>query len=73
MMERLTERNKHGVAVVRQDLPRGPENNLVTRLAAYEDSGIDPKMVAVIGWDCSGECARKAAGERRRMLYAAES
>lgn len=49
-MERLTERNKHGVAVVRQDLPRTPENNLVTRLAAYEDSGIDPDMVAVIGW-----------------------
>ncbi len=49
-MERLTERNKYGVAVMRLDLPQRPENNLIARLAAYEDSGIDPEMVAVIGW-----------------------
>lgn len=49
-MERLTERNKYGVPIVREDLPRGQETTIVSRLAAYEDSGIDPEMVAVIGW-----------------------
>lgn len=50
-MERLTERNKHGVAVLRMDRITGTlQDNPVARLAAYEDSGIDPDMVAVIGW-----------------------
>ena len=49
-MDRLTERNKYGVPVMRLDLPRGQETTIISRLAAYEDSGIDPEMVAVIGW-----------------------
>ena len=49
-MDRLTERNKHGVAVMRLDLPAGLDRSPVARLADYEDSGIPPEKVAVIGW-----------------------
>ena len=49
-MERLTTRDKNGVAVMRSDLPPGQGNNLVARLADYEDSGLTPEKAAVIGW-----------------------
>ena len=49
-MERLTTRDKNGVAVMRSDLPPGQGNNLVARLADYEDSGVAAEMVTAIGW-----------------------
>ena len=49
-MERLTERKKNGVPVMRLDLPKGEEGNLVARLAAYEDTGLPPETVAVATW-----------------------
>lgn len=49
-MERLTERNKYGVPVMRLDLPQSPENNIIARLAAYEESGLPPEIAAIAGW-----------------------
>lgn len=45
-MERLTERNKHGIAVMRLDLPWG--TSMVDRLAAYEDTGLTPAEIATL-------------------------
>lgn len=47
-MDRLTERNKHGVAVMRFDLPVGLDRNPVARLADYEDTGFMPAEVVAL-------------------------
>ena len=49
-MERLTERKKNGVPVMRLDLPGDKDHNLVARLAAYEDTGLTPDIVDVAAW-----------------------
>lgn len=49
-MDRLTTRDKAGVAVMRSDLLPGGGNNLVARLAAYEDTGLTPEIAAIAGW-----------------------
>ncbi len=47
-MDRLTERNKHGVAEMRFDLPAGLDRNPVARLADYEDTGLMPAEVVAL-------------------------
>lgn len=47
-MERLTERNKHGVAVMRLDVQTGMRGGPVAVLAEYEDSGLEPGEIAGI-------------------------
>ena len=47
-MERLTERNKHGVAVMRLDVQPGMRGGPVAVLAEYEDSGLEPGEIAGI-------------------------
>lgn len=48
-MERLTERDKNGVAVLRADRITGTlQDNPVARLAAYEDTGITPAEIAAL-------------------------
>lgn len=60
-MERLTERNKHGVAVMRLDVPTGMQGGLVATLAAYEDTGLTPEEVVALknergGWEFDRTC-----------------
>lgn len=48
-MERLTERNKNGVAVLRTDRITGTlHDNPVARLAAYEDTGMTPGGIVAL-------------------------
>ena len=47
-MNRLTERNKHGVAVIRPDATSLLERNPVARLADYEDTGLTPEEIIVL-------------------------
>lgn len=47
-MDRLTTRDKHGVAVMRLDLPAGIDRSPVARLAAYEDTGLAPEEIAAL-------------------------
>ncbi len=66
-MERLTERNKHGVAVMRLDVPTGMQGGLVATLAAYEDTGLTPEEVVAL------KVERDAAVEDLEKLMYLES
>lgn len=45
-MDRLTNRDKHGIAMMRLDLPWG--SSLVARLADYEDTDMTPEEIVTI-------------------------
>ena len=67
-MDRLTERDKHGVAVLRMDRITGTlQDNPVARLAAYEDSGFTPEEVVAL------KVERDAAVEDLEKLMYLES
>lgn len=47
-MERLTGKNKHGIPIVK-DWPNYMEFDIINRLAAYEDTGLEPCDYSAIG------------------------
>ena len=43
-MERLTAKNKHGKPIIK-DWPNYMEFDIINRLAAYEDTGLEPEEI----------------------------
>lgn len=64
-MDRLTERDKHGVAVLREGRLTGTlQDNPVARLADYEDTGLTPEEVIELkkekgGWEFDRTCPNR--------------
>ena len=58
-MERLTAKNKHGKPIIK-DWPNYMEFDIINRLAAYEDTGLEPEEIKAIAGLASENCAKTA-------------